>query len=55
MNLTDLVDHSSVEEDTLGERRLPGIDMRRDPDVSGPLKRIRPVWMVRVQILNSKL
>jgi hypothetical protein len=23
--------------------------MRRDPDVSGPLKRIRPVWMVGVQ------
>jgi hypothetical protein len=29
--------------------------MRCDPDVSGPLKRIRPVWMVRVQTLNSKL
>jgi hypothetical protein len=28
--------------------------MRRDPDITGPLKRIRPVWMVGVQNSNFK-
>jgi hypothetical protein len=35
VNLAELVDLLGVEEDPLGDRRLPGIDVRDDPDVAG--------------------
>ena len=33
VHLADLVRHARVEEDALGRRRLPGVDVRRDADV----------------------
>jgi hypothetical protein len=33
MHLADLVDHSRVEEDTLSQRRLTGIDMCANADI----------------------
>ncbi len=34
MDLTDLVRHTGVEQDALGRRGLPGIDVRHDADVA---------------------
>jgi hypothetical protein len=48
MNFTDAVDHASVEQDPLRQRRLTGIDMRGDPDISGALQRICAVGTVTV-------
>ena len=38
MGFTDLVNKTRVEQDTLGCGRLPGVDMRNNPDISGPAK-----------------
>ena len=48
VHFPDLVDHPRVEEDALGERGLPGVDVRRNPDVPRPLKRIRSIRTVVV-------
>ena len=42
IHVADLVDQSGVEEDTLGRRRLAGVDVRGDPDVAGPFEGILP-------------
>ena len=46
VDFTDAVDHARVEQDTLRQRRLPGIDMRGDPDIPGALQRICAVRTV---------
>jgi hypothetical protein len=53
VDFTDFVNHPGVEKDPLGESGLSGVDMRSDPDITGPLKRIRTIWVVGVQ--NFKL
>ncbi len=40
VRLADPVDPSGVEQDPLGGRRLSGVDMRHDPDITGMGKRI---------------
>ena len=44
MHVADLVDHAGVEQDSLGQRRLAGIDVRGNPDVARPLERISAIW-----------
>ena len=44
MDLAQLMDHTGVEEDSLGERCFPGIDMRRNPNIPGSFQRNFPVW-----------
>ena len=45
----DFMNHPGIEKNPLGESGLPCVDMRSDPDITGPLKRIRTIWMVGVQ------
>ena len=40
VGLADPVDPSGVEQDPLGGRRFPGVDVRHDPDITGMGKRI---------------
>ncbi len=42
VNLTDLVGLTGVIEDALGRRRLPGVDVRHDPDVPRVIQRVLP-------------
>jgi hypothetical protein len=49
VHFTDFMNHPGVEKNPLGESGLPCVDMRSDPDIAGPLKRIRTIWMVGVQ------
>ena len=36
------MDHARVEQDPLGQRGLPRINMRSNPDIPSPLERILP-------------
>ena len=40
VGFADPVDPSGVEQDPLGGRRFPGVDVRHDPDITGMGKRI---------------
>ncbi len=48
VHLTDLVNHARIKQDALGQRRLAGIDVRRDPDVPGPLERELAIGRIRI-------
>jgi len=54
MNLTGTMDLPRVKENTLGRRRLPGIDMRDNADIARPLKRNAPgfghLWLNRTHL-----
>jgi hypothetical protein len=39
MHLTDLVGDAGIEQDALGRRRLPGIDVGHDADVAAAIER----------------
>ena len=43
MDLTDAMNHARVEQDSFGQRRLARVDMRRNADVTSPLKRKRTI------------
>lgn len=45
----DLVDPTRVEEDPLRQRRLTGVNVRRDPDVAQLLHRLLPPWLLIVR------
>ena len=48
VHLAHLMDHAGVKQDALGDRRLAGVDMRRDPDVPRSFQRklaIRRIWI----------
>jgi hypothetical protein len=47
MHLTDLVIDTGVEEDTLGRRRLAGVDVRADTDIAVALDGV-----LRATVLN---
>jgi hypothetical protein len=49
MDFPDLMDHAGVKEDSLCQSRLSGINVRTDPDVPRPLKRIRSIRRVRIR------
>ena len=53
MDLADLVALPGIEEDALGRRRLPGIDVRHDADVAVVLERSRS-WHI-LQTVSSSL
>jgi hypothetical protein len=42
VHLSDLVVHARIEQDPLGRRRLPGIDVSHDADVARALERSGP-------------
>jgi hypothetical protein len=44
VHLTDPMDHSGVEKNPLGQGGLPGINVRRNPNVPCPLKRDGTKW-----------
>ena len=48
MNFTDPVNHAGVEQDTLGQRGLSGIDVRGNPNVARALQHILPVGAVQI-------
>jgi hypothetical protein len=47
VHLTDPMDHSRVEKNSLSERGLSRIDMRSNPYIPCPLKRNRTSWGLR--------
>jgi len=40
------VDPTRVVQNPLRQRRLPGVDVRRDTDVAEPLHRLFPPWIL---------
>ena len=47
IHVTDLVDQSGVKENTLGRRRLAGVNVRGDADVAGAFQRVFAVGRIR--------
>ena len=54
MHLPDPVNHPGIEENPLGKRRLPGVNMCRNPDIPRPLKRVRSIRAVRASRHSRK-
>ena len=48
MDLADFVDHPGIKENSLGQGGFARINVRSNSDVSRPLKRILPIWRVRI-------
>jgi len=47
IDVTDLVDQAGVKQDTLRRRRLAGVDVRGDADVTGAFERVFAIGRIR--------